>query len=79
MHKIFFSSISLVSTEMAKDDTTHLLLQVSLFSHDRDTRVVFDDKDWRHKSLGQLVRGNRFPGIRKTLSFSVVTISGVQN
>lgn len=40
---------------------------------------MFDDKDWRHKSLGQLVRGNRFPGIRKTLSFSVVTTCGAQN
>jgi hypothetical protein len=39
-------------------------------------RVAFEDKDWRHKSLQQLVRGHRFPGVRKMLSFTLVTTSG---
>ncbi len=54
-----------------------LELQVSLVPHEPGRRVVFDDKDWRHKSLGQLVRGHRFPGIRKTLSFTIITTFGV--
>ena len=53
-----------------------IMSQVSLVPHEPGKRVLFDDKDWRHKSLGLLVRGQRFPGIRKTLSFTIVTNSG---
>ncbi|BDA44284.1 probable Sacsin [Coccomyxa sp. Obi] len=75
---LFMQSLRCIRTNHILKDSSAAtpLSQVSLFSHDRGNRVVFDDKDWRHKSLGQLVRGNRFPGIRKTLSFSVVTTSG---
>ena len=76
---LYFSWHRSMAQDMRYTNATHLLVQVSLLPHDRDARVVFEDKDWRHKSLGQLVRGHRFPGIRKTLSFSVVTTSGVQS
>lgn len=51
-------------------------MQVSLVPHEPGMRVAFEDKDWRHKSFHQIVRGHRFPGASKMLSFSLVTTSG---